>query len=91
VPWVNGQSVFSDHRGQQRAELVDGPGADDQMMAKVAGNRAFEVDDIVRAARAAGAVEVDRPGKFGGPYLPNTVMLPARLAEYSSFPRILSG
>jgi hypothetical protein len=34
---------------------------------------------------------LDRPGKFGGPYLPNTVMLPVRPAGYSGFPRILSG
>jgi len=45
---------------------------------------------IARGFKRSRVDTVDRPGKFGGPCLPNTVMLPAPLAGCSSFPRILS-
>ena len=54
-------------------------------------SRATEATSLTQSGLVVGSPGfMDRPGKFGGPCLPNVTMLPVLLAGRNSFPRILS-
>jgi hypothetical protein len=85
-----------DHQAQLRNERVAAASGRDAVERRVADLYVRAVDQLgsrksVVRLGAMHALEMDRPGNFGGLCLPNKTMLPVLRAACNSFPRILSG